>query len=90
MNKVLQDVTTMSYPNPAHGQTVIKFSLAKGYDVNIKLFDLSGREIATLYQGSTSAGVHEITADVSHLTPGMYIYTIETPQGHITNKLTVE
>ena len=44
--------------------------------VTIKVYDVLGKEIATLVDGNRTAGYHNVNFDASRLTSGIYIYTI--------------
>ncbi|MGE5435804.1 MAG: T9SS type A sorting domain-containing protein [Syntrophothermus sp.] len=65
-----------NYPNPFNPSTLIKFSIAERSNVTLKVFDMLGREVATLLNGVQEAGSHQVTFDASKLSTGMYIYTI--------------
>jgi hypothetical protein len=65
-----------NYPNPFNPVTVIGYQLPVSIEVTIKVFDLLGREVATLVDGRQSAGVHRAEFDASHLASGVYIYRI--------------
>ena len=70
-------------PNPAVGSARIKFSLASAKDVELTVFDLAGREVATLAQGKFAAGEHVVSwngADrAGRLVPsGAYMYRLKT------------
>jgi hypothetical protein len=45
-------------PNPFHGGSAIEFSLARGEDVELGIFDLGGRRVRTLQRGRLAAGPH--------------------------------
>ncbi|NWF88347.1 MAG: T9SS type A sorting domain-containing protein [Ignavibacteriaceae bacterium] len=69
-----------NYPNPFNPSTTIKYSLDKSGFVKLKVFDMLGRNIATLVNEIQSAGVHSISFDTANLNlaSGFYIYQIET------------
>jgi hypothetical protein len=48
----------------------------------LKVFDVSGREIATLVNGPQQAGLHEVTFDASTLASGPYFYRMAAA-GHV-------
>jgi len=66
-----------NYPNPFNPSTVIRFGLPVEADVNVKVFDVLGQEIANLLNGSLKAGFHTVNFDASQLKSGMYIYRIQ-------------
>jgi hypothetical protein len=72
-----------NYPNPFNPSTIIKYSLAKSGPVTVRVYDLIGREVATLVNGEVqSAGEHQVTFSSgslrSGLSSGVYFYRIES------------
>jgi hypothetical protein len=47
-------------PNPAHGSTMLRFALPRDAVVRLALYDLSGRRVRTLAEGSLPAGEHAL------------------------------
>ncbi|HEY6952442.1 MAG TPA: T9SS type A sorting domain-containing protein [Bacteroidota bacterium] len=76
-----------NYPNPFNPTTTITFSIAKFSIVNLKIYDLLGREVATLANGAMSAGLHEVTFDASKLASGVYFYQLRAGDFVSTRKL---
>jgi hypothetical protein len=69
-----------NFPNPFNPRTIISFSLPQASAVTLKVFDVVGREVATLLRGALeSAGSHEAAFDAAHLASGVYIYRLDTP-----------
>ncbi len=68
---------SQNYPNPFNPSTKIKFSLPENSMVRISVFNLLGQKVADMVNGNISAGYHEINFNASHLTSGIYIYSIE-------------
>jgi photosystem II stability/assembly factor-like uncharacterized protein len=67
-----------NYPNPFNPGTVISFALPQSARVEIKVYDLLGRLVATLLDGETlAAGEHQRHFDGSHLASGVYLYTVK-------------
>ncbi len=66
-----------NYPNPFNPTTQIKFSLAEDSKVTLKVFDILGREVATILKGNLTAGGHTVTFKASKLPSGVYIYKLE-------------
>jgi hypothetical protein len=81
---------SQNYPNPFNPMTTIEFTLAEDSKVSLKVFDILGREVATLMIGELKAGVlHQQTFDVSKLSSGMYIYRLQTGNKSLAKKLMV-
>jgi hypothetical protein len=70
-----------NYPNPFNPSTTVRFQLPAASTVTIKVFDVLGREVATLVDGDLSAGFHQIAwhgsdAGGSRVSSGMYLVTM--------------
>ncbi|MCC6476565.1 T9SS type A sorting domain-containing protein [bacterium] len=61
-----------NYPNPFNPSTMIRFNLGEATDVTLSVFDVQGREVATLMSGTVSAGEHEVAFDGAGLASGVY------------------
>ncbi len=68
---------SQNYPNPFNPNTVISYRLSVVSDVTLKVYDLLGREIATLVNEQKSAGIHSVTFNASNLPSGIYIYRLQ-------------
>jgi hypothetical protein len=78
---------TQNYPNPFNPSTMIKFSLGKTGFTTLKLYDVLGKEVATLVNGELEAGQHEVTFDASSLPSGTYFYTLTSGSFAETRKM---
>ncbi|MBN1637501.1 MAG: T9SS type A sorting domain-containing protein [Ignavibacteriales bacterium] len=76
-----------NYPNPFNPSTKISFSLPEASEVKLVISNILGQEVATLFTGSMNAGRHTIKFDASNLSSGIYIYTLVTPVGSLSNKM---
>ena len=65
-----------NYPNPFNPSTVISYQLPTNNLVQLKIFDMLGREVATLINETQAAGLHQITFDATILSSGMYFYQL--------------
>lgn len=65
-----------NYPNPFNPTTTISFQLPEQSEVTIKVFNLLGREVATLLDEIKPAGLHKIEFNASELTSGIYFYQL--------------
>jgi len=66
-----------NYPNPFNPTTQIKYTLAENSNVTLKVYDMLGKEVATLVNESQNAGAHSINFNASDLASGLYIYKIQ-------------
>ncbi len=66
------------FPNPFTVTTNIKFNLQSAGQVELSLFDFSGRKVRALINNNLQAGIHEIKIDLSDLKPGIYFCTLKT------------
>ncbi len=76
-----------NYPNPFNPSTTIKFSLGKAGLTTLKLYDILGKEVATLVSGEIEAGPHEVTFDATNLPSGTYFYTLTSGNFSRTQKM---
>ncbi|HQJ45082.1 MAG TPA: immune inhibitor A, partial [Ignavibacteriaceae bacterium] len=67
-----------NYPNPFNPSTKINYSIKEKGNVELKIFDLLGSEIATLVNTEQNAGHYEVYFDASGLSSGIYLYTIKS------------
>ncbi len=66
-----------NYPNPFNPSTKIQYSLPTNEFVSLRIYDIIGREVATLVNQQQSAGVYNVEFNASNLTSGVYFYKIE-------------
>jgi hypothetical protein len=66
-------------PNPVCGRGAISFSLPAAAHVSMKLYNIAGRLVETLYDGFKPAGVHEFYFHAGQLPQGTYFLVLETP-----------
>ncbi len=78
-----------NYPNPFNSRTVIKYQLNQTSDIRIVLYDVLGKEIASLFNGFNSSGNHQVEVDLSELklSPGVYFYKLFSKGGEISKKM---
>lgn len=68
---------SQNYPNPFNPETVIRYALpVAGYARGV-VYDILGREVATLLNGEMPAGEHELRFDAAGLASGVYIFRLE-------------
>ena len=70
-----------NYPDPFNPTTTIRFDIPETSRINLFVYDMLGRQVASLVEGMVSAGKHIATFDARGLASGAYIYSLETPDG---------
>jgi len=79
-----------NYPNPFNPTTNIEFSLGQSGATTLKVYDISGREVASILSGQRlNAGSHTYTFDASSLSSGIYFYRMTSSGVQITRKMTL-
>ncbi len=78
---------SQNYPNPYNPSTKIDYALPADGNVSLKIFDISGKEIAEPINRFLTAGYHSININSSNLTSGTYFYTLEMNNLSITRKM---
>jgi len=66
-----------NYPNPFNPSTTIAFSLSRSSLVTLKVFDILGREVATLVNGEFAAGKYTVAFEAKDLASGVYFYRLQ-------------
>ncbi len=78
-----------NFPNPFNPATTISFNLPKRTNVNITVYDILGRNVATVIDEFKSAGSHSVIFNAAELPSGIYFYTIKTKEYSETKKMTL-
>ncbi|HVN49449.1 MAG TPA: T9SS type A sorting domain-containing protein [Bacteroidota bacterium] len=76
-----------NYPNPFNPTTTINFTLPSRSNVSLKIFDVLGREIATVVNGVMAAGTYTKMWDASRFASGIYFYRLQAGSYTQTKKL---
>jgi hypothetical protein len=74
---------SQNYPNPFNPTTNIDYELPVDAHVTLKIFDVSGKEVATIVDGLGRAGLHHVTVNAVNLASGLYFYRLDA--GTYTN-----
>lgn len=80
-------VLYQNYPNPFNPSTVIKFELKAKQFVKLKIYNVLGKEVATLKEETLDANVYEVKFNAGHLQSGVYFYSLETNSGRIMRQM---
>jgi|DeeseametaMP1139_FD_contig_21_854510_length_3669_multi_12_in_0_out_0_1 N-acetylmuramoyl-L-alanine amidase len=78
-----------NYPNPFNPSTNITFGLPQHSKVDITVYDMLGRKVATVFAGTKPQGFHSVQFDASNLSSGIYIYQLRTDFGVISKQMTL-
>ncbi len=78
---------SQNYPNPFNPSTLISYKLAASSDVTLKVYDVLGREVATLVHERQTAGTHSVTFNAADLPSGVYFYSLQAGTYSNTKKL---
>jgi hypothetical protein len=71
-------VLEQNYPNPFNPSTTINFNLPKTSEVTLKIFNILGKEVATLVSEKLSAGSHSYQwSKTEGMASGIYLYRLE-------------
>jgi hypothetical protein len=95
LNKIDAEVTVIpdqfslkpAYPNPFNPVTTINYAIPHDAYVVIKVFDVSGKEVAELANGQIKEGYHEVVWDASKLSSGMYFVRMTSGEFKSVKKL---
>jgi hypothetical protein len=76
-----------NYPNPFNPSTIISFSVPSEQRVELTVYDILGRKIATLFNSVAKAGITSVNFKADNLASGIYIYSIRTNDAEFSKKL---
>ena len=78
-----------NYPNPFSERTTVEYAVSEQTEVNIRVYNLLGQQVATLMQGTKQAGTHRIELDANQLSSGKYFVRMEAGSKTDTKQITV-
>ncbi|MBI1807083.1 MAG: T9SS type A sorting domain-containing protein, partial [Ignavibacteria bacterium] len=78
-----------NYPNPFNSTTTIRYNLPDPSMISLKVYDLLGREVATLVSGFQQAGELRTIWDAHEASSGVYLYRFRTASFSDTRKLII-
>ncbi len=76
-----------NHPNPFNPSTTIEVQLSETAVAGLRVYDLSGRTVATLHDGLLAPGVHSFAFDASSLSSGIYFYTLQVDGDSQTRRM---
>lgn len=78
-----------SYPNPFNAAATITFALAARSDIDLAVYDILGRQVASLYTGPANAGTHRITWNANDQPSGIYFYRLTIGDTRAAGRMTL-
>ncbi len=77
-----------NYPNPFNPSTMIRFTLAEDGKATLRVFNMLGQEVATLFDGEVQAGrIQQVKFDASMLPSGSYVAKLESAGRQVMQKM---
>ena len=80
---------SQNYPNPFNPSTLIKYTLPQSSFVTLKVYNILGKEVASLVNENKEAGNYTINFSAKNLSSGVYFYTIKAGNFTQTKKMTI-
>lgn len=77
------------FPNPAHNLVKVGLNLNQSENVNVQIFDLSGKMVAEVNAGELAAGSHELRVNTEELPTGMYMARVIAGEKASTHKIMI-
>jgi hypothetical protein len=78
VHQIIQNFSlAQNYPNPFNPKTTIRFAVKEKCRVVLKIYDILGRESATLIDQVRESGYHQVTFNAAGLPSGVYFYRIQ-------------
>jgi hypothetical protein len=91
---ILMDVAAPSkfalnqnYPNPFNPSTQIAFSTTREGPISLRVYDILGREVATLVNENRKAGQYIEQFDGTRFASGLYMYVLRNSEGQLTSRM---
>lgn len=78
---------SQNFPNPFNPQTTIRYRVPEHSLVQLEVFDVMGRSVATLVSSEHAPGTYSVTFNASQLSSGVYIYQISNGRERQTQKM---
>lgn len=87
VNAPTRYLTAKSYPNPFNPVATINYSIPQAGLVNLRIYDITGREVANLVNQHHEPGSYQIEWNAASLPSGMYFYRLTAANQIITNRM---
>jgi len=89
LNLISEFRLNQNYPNPFNPTTTISYTIPMMSNVSLKVFNILGKEVATLVNETKNAGNYSINFNASGLSSGVYFYQLTTDNITSTKKFTL-
>jgi hypothetical protein len=89
-SQVIGDEPLVCYPNPLNHTSTIRYHIAEESRVDLKVYDLTGRQVTTLVDREQDKGAYEVRFDASSLSGGVYFIRLTTNRGRVVRRILVE
>jgi len=89
-NQILNNYNINIFPNPVNPTSVLEVKLNKTQNLNIILYDITGREIRKIITGNLPAGVNRISIDLTSFSSGVYFCVVKSGDISLTSKKIVK
>jgi hypothetical protein len=80
-------ILNQNFPNPFNPVTTIRFQITESDYTTLKVYDILGKEIATLVNEYKTAGTYQVYFDAKQLSSGTYFYTLQNGSQSITKQM---
>lgn len=81
---------SQNYPNPFNPSTTIQFAVPEKGFVTLKVYDVIGREVSSLVNGTMEQGNYSVTFHASDLSSGVLFYQLRSGNYSVTRKMTLQ
>lgn len=78
-----------NYPNPTSDMTTIKYALENASTVSFEVMDVTGKVVASSFEGNKTEGLHTIELNTNNLKAGVYFYSVIVNGNRLTKKMTI-
>ncbi|MBI5059928.1 carboxypeptidase regulatory-like domain-containing protein [candidate division KSB1 bacterium] len=80
-------LTARNYPNPFNPSTIINYNIPTTGTVRLAVYDVTGREVAVLFNGTQAAGSYAVNFNANGMGSGIYFYRLTAGSTSLTNKM---
>jgi len=83
------ELNVKAIPNPSNSITTISYQLPSESLVDLKVYDMYGRQVSVLVQDRKNAGTHSVQLDASNLNSGVYICRLRAGTEVVSERLII-